>query len=347
MKSLSVKYRPDTFEDVVEQGITTKILNKAVEVGRFKHAYLFAGPSGCGKTTLARIFARKINNVTDPDEKGYEELDAASNNGVEQVRALIDDSKTRSLLYEYKIYIIDECHMITTQGWNAFLKEIEEPSEFTIYIFCTTDPNKVPPQIQNRVQKYNLSRISYKGIYDRLIKICQEEHFTNYEATCDFISKLAQGGMRDAITLLDQRSDLSTDLNIEDTRALFGDLSYESMIRLTNYLIDRKEADVLTFIENLFNKGYDLKGFINSYLECLIDINKYALLRDINLTSIPSYLQTIDDKDLNINYLISFNGAVAYFNVLADKIMQLKTLIKNDTNYKSTIEVMLLNICRR
>ena len=184
-QSLAVKYRPKTFEDVCGQSITVQILEKVIEKRAFKNCYLFAGDSGCGKTTLARIFANKINGgVGEPIE-----IDAASNNGVDNVRAIIESASQRSLVGEYKIFIIDECHSITTQGWQAFLKGIEEPSPFTIFMFCTTEPQKLPIAILNRVQRYNISKIDTQLIKERLIKVCQLEGFVNYDDTCDLISK--------------------------------------------------------------------------------------------------------------------------------------------------------------
>ena len=154
--SLAVKYRPQTFDEVIGQDIIVKILKRQLEINDFSHAYLFCGPSGDGKTTLARIFAKELNH-------GYGspiEMDAASNNGVDNVRAIIEDSRQRAIDAEYKVIIIDECHAITNQGWQAFLKCIEEPSMYTVFIFCTTDPQKIPATIQNRVMRFNLSRIA-------------------------------------------------------------------------------------------------------------------------------------------------------------------------------------------
>lgn len=346
MLSLALKYRPCTFEDVVEQGITVKLLNKMIERKNFPHAMLFCGPSGIGKTTLARLLANKINNITDQTkEDGFIELDAASNNGVDQVRAIIEAANSHDLFYEYKIYIIDECHMITTAGWNAFLKGIEEPSESTIYIFCTTEPNKIPATILNRVQRYNLSRISLSGIYNRLVNICKAEGFTNYEATCDLISKIAHGGMRDAITLLDMCSDLSTDLDINITKELLGDFTYESMIKFTNYIIDGNATEVIRYLDDIYNKGYDLKNFIDTYLECIIDFNKYILFRDINLTNFPSYLENSGDKETDLRYVTGITNGSSYFSWLASRVKSIKTEIKNDPIYKTSIETEFLKIC--
>ena len=148
-ESLAVKYRPRTFADLCGQSSVVKILTRQIETGEFKNAVLFNGASGCGKTTIARIIANMINNgVGEPIE-----IDAASNSSVDNVRQIIHDAQERSIDSKYKIYIIDECHSLSNQAWQAFLKCIEEPPKYTIFIFCTTDPQKIPETIKNRVQR--------------------------------------------------------------------------------------------------------------------------------------------------------------------------------------------------
>ena len=214
MKSLAVKYRPNTFDAVCGNQITVQILQRVLSLQNPKNAYLFAGPSGCGKTTLARLFAKALNNgACDPHE-----IDAASNNGVDAVRAIMESANQRSLTGTYKIYIIDECHAITTAGWQAFLKGIEETPEYTIFMFCTTEPHKIPATILNRVQRFNIAKIDTQEVKNRLLYICQQEGFVNYEDTCELISKLCNGCMRDAITKLDQCADLSNDLSLSNTK---------------------------------------------------------------------------------------------------------------------------------
>ena len=335
-RALALKYRPQTFDEVIGQKITSTILKKVCETRAFKNCYLFAGHSGSGKTTLARIFANAINNgVGEPIE-----IDGASNNGVDNVRAIIDSANERSLTGMYKIFIIDECHAITSQGWQAFLKGIEEPPAYTIFIFCTTDPDKIPATILNRVQRYNINPISSEDIKNRLLYICQQEGFTNYENTCDLISKVCNNGMRDAITLLDQCADYSTDLSLENTQAIIGDVSYETMFNLTVAILNKDEASVFTIIENKVKSGANLKAFIDQYLAFCLDLSKYCLFGSTVVTNIPNYLES------RCAGFSKIPNAIQYSNKIADSLLDLKTLIKYDTSYKTTIEAYFIRLIR-
>ena len=172
VKSLAIKYRPKSFDDVVEQGSIKVILQQQLDANETKNAYLFCGGAGTGKTTCARIFANEINKG-----KGNPiEMDAASNSGVEDVRMITQQAKTQSLDSEYKVFIIDECHSISNTGWQAFLKLIEEPPAKSIFIFCTTDPQKIPKTILSRVQRYDFQRMSHEGVVNRLRHIIDEEN---------------------------------------------------------------------------------------------------------------------------------------------------------------------------
>ena len=343
MTSLAVKYRPQTFSEVCGQSVTTSILNKVLEKQSFKNAYLFTGPSGTGKTTLSRIFAKAINNgIGDPIE-----IDGASNNGVDHVRAIVESANQRSLTSNYKIYIIDECHMITSAGWNAFLKGLEECPTYTIFIFCTTEPNKIPATIQNRMQRFNIAKISTQEIKNRLLYVCQQEGFTNYEDTCELISKLCDGCMREALTLLDQCADLSNDLSLDYTKMILGEAPFERMLKLTNCLIGHNEQFTIGAIETLAQEGKDLKQFINEYLSFILELTKYILFQNINATDIPAYLENSADSLISVKYTTSFENALAWFNNLANKLLELKNIIKYDTSVKAVIEAYLLQICRQ
>lgn len=171
-QALAIKYRPKTFNEVTEQAGVKTILEQQLKSGEIQHCYLFVGGAGTGKTTSARIFANEINH----GQGNPIEMDAASNNSVDDMRELIQQAQTKSLNSEYKVFIIDECHMITVQGWNAILKLIEEPPAKSIFIFCTTDPQKIPKTIISRVQRYDFQRISQQGIVDRLKYIIEKEN---------------------------------------------------------------------------------------------------------------------------------------------------------------------------
>ena len=339
-QSLAVKYRPTTLNEVVGQSITTQILNKAIEKQQYKNAYCFSGSSGVGKTTIARCFAKAINGSLD----GLTELDAASNGNIDQIRALVDAANQRSLVGEYKIFIIDECHAISTAGWQVFLKCLEECPKYTIFMFCTTEPQKIPVTILNRMQRYNITKIDAETIKNRLLYICQNEGFTNYESLCDLLSKTSHGCMRDAIMKLDQCADLSTDLSLEIVKPVLGVLSYEAMFNLTWALQDKDEARVLSIINTLYNSGKELKNFIEVYLEFVLDLVKFNLIRDINCTSIPSYLAT--ETNPVVQQTLNFPEIKTWLNDLTDLLLKIKLETKYDSFYKSTIEAFLIRFCR-
>ena len=335
-ESLPVKYRPKTFADVCGQSSVVKILTRQIETGEFKNAVLFCGASGCGKTTIARIVANMINNgVGEPIE-----IDAASNNGVDNVRQIVRSAQERSIDSKYKIYIIDECHVLTSASWQAFLKCIEEPPTYTIFIFCTTDPQKIPETILNRVQRFTFNRISTDQIKDRLAYVCRQEGFVNYEESIDYISKISEGGMRAALTYLDKCSSHSNDLNISSVLDALGNYSYETFFTLINHMIDGNESDVLKIISDFYNEGNDLKLFVDQFLNFCMDVTKYSLFKSTDVTRIPLSMEPLLVGSTN------FDNSSKYYMYVIDKLLTLKNMLKNDTSPRSTIEIMFLNITR-
>ena len=342
--SLATKYRPNTFESVVEQVSTKKILQRQLETNTFTNVYLLCGPSGDGKTTIARIFANELNQ----GRGAPIEIDGASNNGVDNIRLLIDEAKTRAIDSEYKVIIVDECHMITSAGWNAFLKCIEEPPKYTIFIFCTTDPQKIPATILNRVMRFNLSKISTEAIRQRLIYICEQEHFINYEEACDLIAKLSAGGMRDAISMLEKCAGYNTDICITNALQALGNFSYETYLKLINALVDGNQKNVLLLVDEIYNSGKDIKLFIEQFLDFVLDLNKYCLFKDISVTKIPSSLEKPKFKgdESCIAFAVAFEDSTRYFNKLVSALLELKVSLKYDTMPRTTVAVKFLNICR-
>lgn len=332
-KALAIKYRPKTWDDVTEQSSTKIILQQQLKSGEVKNAYLFCGPAGCGKTTCARIFANDINKG-----KGNPiELDAASNNGVDDVRNIIQQAKTKSLDSEYKIFIIDECHALSNSAWQAMLKIIEEPPAKSIFIFCTTDPQKIPKTILSRVQRYDFQRISLNGIYRRLCTILIEESFGDVDPMwsegLSYIAKIADGGMRDAITLMDKCLAYSTDLTLQNVVNALGTTDYDTMFKLTDYLLQMNGEEstklAVQLIEDIFNDGKDLKTFVRQYVQFLLDLSKYGIGCDWKYLQIPrladyeKWLEECDDVDfqfisdwlsifVNLNADIKWSQSVKY-----------------------------------
>lgn len=336
MKSLAVKYRPKSWDAVVGQDVIVDILRKQLSTKNIKNAYIFSGASGCGKTTAARIFANELNN-----HQGEPiEIDGASNNGVDNVKQIISSASQRSLDSEYKIYIIDEAHMLTTQAWNAFLKTIEESPKYTIFIFCTTDPQKIPDTIKNRCMRFNFIRISSDVILSRLRYICMQEHITNYQDSIDYISRTSNGEMRNAISKLETCLDYSNNMDIQTTLKALGNFSYEVFFDLTNNIIDGKFDKVSSLIDDIYNDGGDIANFVNNYLGFLLDITKYSLNKDIKCTSIPNVYQQ------KLDFSIAFDNANQYYNYYIDSVLDLKNMLKSDPTPYYTVMVIFNKMCR-
>lgn len=339
IKSLATKYRPMTFNDVVEQGAIKQILTQQLNSNSTKNAYLFCGGAGTGKTTCARIFANEINH-----HKGNPiEMDAASNNSVEDVRDIIQQAKTKSLDSEYKVFIIDECHSLSNTAWQAMLKLIEEPPAKSIFIFCTTDPQKIPKTILSRVQRYDFQRISYEGVVKRLDHILLEEYSDKDNAkdmeALGYIAKIADGGMRDAITLMDKCLAYNEDITLANVIKALGITDYDTMFKLTDALFYEDKQQIITIIENIHMSGKDLKQFVKSYMNFLLDINKYECLGNFDYLQIPTTQEYIHwfEKLEDMHF--------AKCHSLLSTIIKLNAEIKWETSPKAMIEATLLLMC--
>ena len=270
------KYRPLSFDTVVGQAALTTTLKNAVKSGKLAHAYLFCGPRGVGKTTCARIFAKAINclNPTAEGEACNEcescqsfneqrslnifELDAASNNSVEHIKTLMEQTRIPPQLGKYKVFIIDEVHMLSTAAFNAFLKTLEEPPAHVIFILATTEKHKILPTILSRCQIYDFERMTIRNTIDHLKHVAQQEGITYEEQALAVIAEKADGGMRDALSIFDQaasfcQGNITYDKVIEDLNVLDS----ENYFKIIDLSIDNKVSEIMVLLNSIINKGFD------------------------------------------------------------------------------------------
>lgn len=334
--NLASKYRPKTFSDVVAQVYVKEILLNQLETDSIKHGYLFCGGAGTGKTTTARIFANDVNKgLGSPIE-----IDAASNNGVENVRNIIEESRYKSMDSEYKIFIIDEVHMLSTGAFNALLKTLEEPSSGTLFILCTTDPQKIPDTILSRVQRFDFTRIDNELIVDRLAYIIEKENEEGCEYTYDrdalsFIGKLANGGMRDSITRLEKVLDYGDHVDMDAVSNALGVPDYDTFADLVSAIATYDSSRCLEIVEEFHFSGKDLKLVTRNFTDFLLDVCKYYLVKDMSLTQLPSHFhETLDEFCEQIEYDVLL--------WMLEEMNELSGVVKWEPNAKPIIETKLL-----
>lgn len=306
------KYRPVDFNSVYGQEEVVTVLKNAIISGKISHAYLFCGPRGTGKTTIAKIIARLVNcdNLVDgnPCGKCYNclnylnsndivEIDAASNNGVDEIRELRDKINLVPSNAKYKVYIIDEVHMLTTQAFNALLKTLEEPPSHVIFILATTEPHKIPLTIASRCQKFRFSKIDDAKIVARLSEICKLEDISIDNDSLFEIARLSDGGMRDAINFLDQLVAYSSDdIKIDDVYKVNGSVSYAELFNLLTYIINNDKVKIIEFIDDLNASGKDINKFLEELLIFLKDVILYKNANVLsNIATKNEYVKLIAD----------------------------------------------------
>lgn len=350
-QALYRKYRPKNFNEMIGQDVIVKTLQNAISRNKISHAYLFTGPRGTGKTSTAKIFAKTINceqpengipcekcvcctQINNQQNVDIIEIDAASNNGVDEIRELKNKVNLVPSISKYKVYIIDEVHMLSTSAFNALLKTLEEPPSHVIFILATTDPHKVLPTILSRCQRYDFKKVSESKIYDRLKYVCEQEEIIIDDSALKEISRLANGGLRDALSILDQvaaySNDTITEKNVHDVN---GTITQNDLKKMILSLTNDDLLNIFNIIDDYDNSG---KSFVKLIEEIILFYKNILLMKKI-----PNYFDN--------NYSELYNEFINVYTEeqLIDILNELNSnvnVIKNDSNSRLIFELAIIKI---
>ena len=342
------KYRPSNFASVVGQEVVVDILKNSILNNKVSHAYLFTGPRGTGKTSIAKILAHAVNCLNfngdicgecevcknlEINDSDIIEIDAASNNGVDEIRTLRDNVKLLPSFCKYKIYIIDEVHMLSTGAFNALLKTLEEPPSHVIFILATTEPNKIPLTILSRCQRFDFNKISNEKLVSRLLYIATQEGKIVDKSILEYIAEISDGGLRDAINLLDQVISLPQEsVTLEEIDRLSGRISQNTLFELLNAISTGNYVSILNISDIIYGDGKNYKDIADGML---------AIVRDLSINfEVDSYF----NKD--------YSSKLATINIPFDKLISITSLLnelikelKNSNDPKMLFDIYMVNIC--
>ncbi|HZJ76766.1 MAG TPA: DNA polymerase III subunit gamma/tau, partial [Oscillospiraceae bacterium] len=358
-EALYRKWRPGVFEDIIGQEETVTILKNQIKYSNIAHAYLFTGIRGTGKTSTARIFARAVNCMNPENAnpcndceicKGILtesimdviEIDAASNRGIDNIRELREHTKYNPSKGKYKIYIIDEVHMLTKEAFNALLKTLEEPPEHVIFILATTEPNKVPATILSRCQRFDFKPVKTKDIIRQLSLVCKDMSINYEDEALRLIALNSEGALRDALSILDRCVSFNNEtLRYDDVINILGAVNYESIFNLVEDIAKQNTSGVLTLINEIFKEGKDAGQLIRDLISHFR--NLLLVKMDVKTDELSTLPEERLKKFKKQSELFNVNQISSFIHILSDS----ESKLKYSSQPKILMEIAVVSLCNR
>jgi DNA polymerase-3 subunit gamma/tau len=352
------KYRPQNFEEVIGQKSVVQTIQNAITSGRISQAYLFSGMRGTGKTTVARILAKALNCVNGPtphpcnqcefcvailEDRAIDvlEIDGASNRGIDDIKALRESLKYKAIYTRYKVVIIDEVHQISRDGFNALLKTLEEPPPNTVFIFATTEFNKVPATIVSRCQHFEFKKISHKDIINHLMEITRKENITVTPSGLAMIAESAEGSMRDAQSLLDQAVAFSGEnISDEDLKTILGTIGQDILFQFSAAVLDERPQEIFPLVDNLITAGYDLRFFFSKLIE------HFRALLLVSSVEKPADFLLVTAEELEALRSLSRKATAEDFLRYLVALQQGEQGLRYSTQPRIYLETFLIKLCQ-
>jgi DNA polymerase-3 subunit gamma/tau len=352
---LARKWRPQGFDDLIGQQPIVKILTNSITTGKIAHAYIFSGPRGVGKTSTARILAKALNcekgptpspcgtctfctSITDGHSVDVIEIDGASNNSVDDIRDLRERVKYAPSGGRYKVYIIDESHMLSTQAFNALLKTLEEPPPHVVFVMATTAPKKIPLTVMSRCQHLPFRRVSTQAIKERLRVISDSEGINISDHALTMIARAADGSIRDSLTILDQVASFSADVNESDIKGLLGMADFSALSEISDAVIEGDRKQILTSVAELVDRGTDLRAFTKDLIKFFRD------LLVVKLLSAPEQMLDISEEEFHLLKNRAEKTSEEHLALIFSELIKMESDVRTSFSPRVALEMSLIKI---